>query len=314
MNDYCVYAHKFPNNKYYIGLTRQNPDARWGNNGNGYRQQPVYDAIVQYGWDNIEHIIVKSDLSLPEAQQLEKELIIQCDSIINGYNISTGGGAGGKSWCEFEYNGILYSAEELAEMSDYDITAHDVTTRINNHKWSLEKTLNTPKVNKNPIVVYNDKEYTMKQLYKIRINKDLSYETIRDRILNHKWDVERAITQSNKSKLQPRGVGSCVFEYNGEKYNSWELCQISSIEGLTPQHITDRVNRRGWSVERAITTPLKRKNQLFEYNGSMYTSKELVKISSVDGLTHNDITDRINRLGWSAEKAITTNKQIKNNN
>lgn len=312
-NNYCVYAHKFPNDKYYIGLTRQKPECRWGCNGNGYKGQLVYDAIIQYGWNNIEHIIVKDNLTLKEAQELEKELIFECDAINNGYNISIGGGSGGNPWCEFEYNGIIYSAEELAEMSKYDITSHDITTRINHHKWSIEKALNTPKRNSNYMIEYNNEKYTIKEIYKIRKNKNLSYETIRDRILHHNWDVERAISQETNIKIQPHGVGTCVFEYNGKHYNSWELCQISNIEGLKPQHITDRVNRRGWSVERAINTPLKKMNQLFNYNGKQYTSKELAELSNINNLTYHDITDRINGLGWSVEKAITTEKQIKVN-
>ena len=30
-NNYTVYAHKFPDGKYYIGLTKQDPDKRWNN-------------------------------------------------------------------------------------------------------------------------------------------------------------------------------------------------------------------------------------------------------------------------------------------
>ena len=54
-------------------------------------------------------------------------------------------------------------------------------------------------------------------------------------------------------------------------------------------------------------------NQLFNYNGKQYTSKELAELSNVNNLTYHDITDRINGLGWSVEKAITTEKQIKVN-
>lgn len=30
-NNYTVYAHKFPNDKYYVGITRQSPEQRWLN-------------------------------------------------------------------------------------------------------------------------------------------------------------------------------------------------------------------------------------------------------------------------------------------
>lgn len=306
MESYSVYMHIFPNNKYYIGLTKQFPNDRWGVNGIGYKNQPVYSAIKYFGWNNIEHKILYSGLSGKEAHDKEIELIEKYDSIENGYNISIGGGMGGNPWCEFEYNEFIYTAEELAEMSDYDLTYHDITNRINSHGWTIERAISTPKGKRNIKFLYNDKKYTVKQLYSIRINKDLSYEQIKNRLLQFNWDVERAITQSNNVKIQPHGVGTCEFEYNGKKYNSWELCELSSIEGLQPQHITDRVNRRGWSVERAITTPLKQMNKLYEYNGRKYTSKELVKLSPIKNITHHTLTDRINRQGWSIEKAITT--------
>jgi hypothetical protein len=50
-----------------------------------------------------------------------------------------------------------------------------------------------------------------------------------------------------------------MFEYNGKTYNSFELCQISKLKDLKPQDITDRINRKGWSVERAITQPKRKR-------------------------------------------------------
>lgn len=87
----------------------------------------------------------------------------------------------------------------------------------------------------------------------------MTYNQIKNRLLKHNWDVERAITQENNIKKQPHGVGTCLFEYKGRKYNSWELCKLSKLDDLRPQDITDRVNRRGWSIERAITQPKRKR-------------------------------------------------------
>lgn len=84
-------------------------------------------------------------------------------------------------------------------------------------------------------------------------------EQLKNRLLKYNWDVKRAITQSSNVKKQPKGVGTCKFEYNGKIYNSYELCLISDVEDLKPQDITDRINRRGWSIERAITQPKRRR-------------------------------------------------------
>lgn len=256
--NYKVYIHIFPNSKKYIGITRQEIDKRW-QNGYGYKKQPIYKEILKFGWNNIQHIVLYENLTKKQAQELEIKLISEYNSIENGYNVSVGGGCGSDCWCEFEYDGIIYNTKELAEMSKYDLTYHDITNRINTHKWSIEKTLNTPKQNRDIRFEYNGKLLSIKELYEIRINKELTYNQIRTRLLKHNWEVERAITQSNKNKMQPKGIGTCLFEYDGNIYNSWELCKISPLEDLTPQDITDRINRRGWSVYRAITQPKRKR-------------------------------------------------------
>ena len=93
MDNYSVYAHVFPNEKIYIGLTSKEPEKRW-KNGNGYRNQKLmWRAIQKYGWNNIEHIIIDSNLTRLDAENLEIQLIKEFNSNDNnkGYNISTGG-------------------------------------------------------------------------------------------------------------------------------------------------------------------------------------------------------------------------------
>lgn len=304
-NNYTVYAHKFPDNKYYIGITVQDVNKRW-QNGKGYKNQPVYEAIQHFGWDNIEHIIVRKNLSLREAQDLEKQLIFDCDSIEHGYNYDTGGGAGGNSWVKYEYKGETYSPEELAEISNIDeITPHDITTRVGHHGWSVEKAISTPKTIKNQLFEYNGKMYSAKGLVSISNVENLNQHDIFTRINKYGWDVERAITQPKNKKVQPKGVGTCKFEYGGEIYNSYELVQLSNVEGLTPLDITTRINKHGWTVEDAITKPKKSHNKLYEYDGKLLTSKQLAEISPIKDIKPNNITDRI-RNGWTIEKAIST--------
>ena len=85
--------HITPNNKRYVGITKSNPKYRW-KNGYGYASSPhFYNAILKYGWDNIEHIIIASDLSEEQACELEKNLISEYDltNPENGYNVCIGG-------------------------------------------------------------------------------------------------------------------------------------------------------------------------------------------------------------------------------
>lgn len=97
-NNYCVYMHIFPNGKRYIGLTGQNPITRW-KRGKNYRNN-IYmtRAVEKYGWDNIEHIIVRDGLSKQDAENLEISLIAKYKSNNPqyGYNISNGGECKGK--------------------------------------------------------------------------------------------------------------------------------------------------------------------------------------------------------------------------
>lgn len=91
MGFFTVYRHISPSGKSYVGITKRNPVVRW-NNGKGYAGQPkFYNAILKYGWDNFKHEILFSGLSKQEAEEKEKELIEQNDSIENGYNVSVGG-------------------------------------------------------------------------------------------------------------------------------------------------------------------------------------------------------------------------------
>lgn len=93
---YSIYKHTAPNNKVYIGQTKQNPHDRW-HVGNAYKTNTYFsNAIKKYGWDNFKHEIIQSGLTLEEANALEKQLIEQYKSTDRryGYNIREGGSSG----------------------------------------------------------------------------------------------------------------------------------------------------------------------------------------------------------------------------
>lgn len=87
---YTVYMHLFPNNKKYIGITKQKLENRW-KNGYGYRgQKLMFNAINKYGWENIKHIILKNNLSKQQAIEEESRYIqlYETYKYENGYNIA----------------------------------------------------------------------------------------------------------------------------------------------------------------------------------------------------------------------------------
>lgn len=98
---YYVYKHTSPSGKVYIGITQQEPEARWKNgfgylrkNKHGRYTQPcMANAIVKYGWENFSHEILFEGLTREEAKAKEIELIAEykSDNRSFGYNIEHGG-------------------------------------------------------------------------------------------------------------------------------------------------------------------------------------------------------------------------------
>lgn len=90
--EYIVYSHKNKiNGKIYVGQTSQPLDKRW-QNGFGYKRSPkFFEAIKKYGWDNFEHTILKSHLTLDEANYWEAYYINYYNTVNNGYNLTYGG-------------------------------------------------------------------------------------------------------------------------------------------------------------------------------------------------------------------------------
>lgn len=89
-----VYAHVSPSHKVYIGITSKNPKYRW-RNGKGYDGCiKFHNAILKYGWDDIEHYIIASNLTKEEAILIETSLIKFYKKLNLSYNLTDGGEGG----------------------------------------------------------------------------------------------------------------------------------------------------------------------------------------------------------------------------
>jgi group I intron endonuclease len=93
-----VYQHiNKINGKRYIGITSQSPASlRWGSNGKNYSVKTRFGAaILKYGWDTFEHLIVAESLTRTEAEALEIKLIAEYKTQDKqfGYNLLEGGNA-----------------------------------------------------------------------------------------------------------------------------------------------------------------------------------------------------------------------------
>ena len=75
MKEYYVYEHMCPDKSLYIGMT-ENIKKRW-DYGNGYRnQEKFYSKIKEYGWNNIDHLIIGIYDTKEEAKKQEYESIM----------------------------------------------------------------------------------------------------------------------------------------------------------------------------------------------------------------------------------------------
>ena len=75
----------------YVGITSQSIKVRW-QNGNGYiKCKTFYRAIRKYGWENMKHVIVSSNLGEKTAKNMEEDLIGFYKNRGISYNITEGG-------------------------------------------------------------------------------------------------------------------------------------------------------------------------------------------------------------------------------
>ena len=92
IDSYCVYKHTSPEGKVYIGVTRQDPQARWCG-GFGYSSNLYFlTDIMTYGWLNFRHEVLADGLQEEQAFEMEAELIAQHNSTnpLFGYNLNAG--------------------------------------------------------------------------------------------------------------------------------------------------------------------------------------------------------------------------------
>lgn len=90
-----VYKIVFPNNKVYIGKTKNISDRiKKHKYSIRYYDTKLTKAFVKYGFENLKWEILFESQDIDEVNNKEKEYISLHNSICNGYNISKGGDGG----------------------------------------------------------------------------------------------------------------------------------------------------------------------------------------------------------------------------
>ena len=148
---YIIYMHKNKiNGKMYIGQTCQTIEKRAQSNGNHYKSCSLfYKAIQKYGWNNFEHIILKENLTLIEANYWEEWYIkffhthIE-DPLCNGYNLKKGGFNKQLSQNTKEKIRLSHIGKKASEQTKKLISKN--TTGANNPRARKIKCLNNNKI------------------------------------------------------------------------------------------------------------------------------------------------------------------------
>lgn len=125
-NGYIIYVHQSPNNKVYIGKTKQKPINRWGYDGINYfynRNTKFSNAIKKYGWNNFKHYIIA-----------KKDVLNNC------YNLADGG----------EGNGHQHTEETKKKLSLLN----------RGHVVSKEARLKMAKANGKPVIITSNSNTT----------------------------------------------------------------------------------------------------------------------------------------------------------
>jgi len=112
----------------------------------------------------------------------------------------------------------------------------------------------------------------------IRKAYGLKQETVYNRIVNMKWDVEKAITTPVRKK----------------KFTDEEM-KIAASNGVSLAALHSRV-KNGWSRKEAINIPL---------NAHRMLTDEEIEIAASNGVSRETAYQRVTDYLWSIEEAIT---------
>lgn len=218
MKKYTLYMHKNKHNgKVYIGITTESVLRRW-QNGWGYSSQPLfYNAILKYGWEAFEHIILAENLDKDDACTKEMQLIKQYKSYDRnyGYNRDLGGYAPGR--VSEETKEILRKKNLGKKMSDES-----------KQKMSAAKKGRT---------LSEEQKRMISERSKGRPTSAKQKEVARTRMMGNKIWLGRNLSEETKEKIRQKHLGRQMSD-------EWKQNLSDSHKGL----LTGEKNPRSKAV------------------------------------------------------------------
>ena len=266
-NTYCIYCHtNLTNNFKYIGQTihGNNANKRW-RNGEGYKDQVFfYRAIKKYGWDNFSHEILRSNLTLEEANYWENYYIelyrtFAGFSDAKGYNLTLGGDG---------LAGVALSAETKKKISNSE-----------KGKKVSEKTKEKMRIAAKNRCVWN-KEKPLSEEHKKKISE------------SHKG---KKLSPEAKEKLSKANKGKIISEETRKRISETEKGKKVSDETREKLRIINTGKTLPDEVRQKISNSCKGQNSVSVIAINKVTGEELIFNSIVTA--SNEL--KINKNGIS---------------
>lgn len=129
----------------------------------------------------------------------------------------------------------------------------------------------------------------------------------KDNSKNYQPDNCRWVTMKEQSRNTRR---THYLTYNGQTKS---LTDWADEMQMSRSALDARINQRRWDVEKALTTEVKTvaRPYYLTYNGQ---TKSITEWANEVGISKGTLRRRINILGWSVEKALTTKVRKQSNN
>lgn len=146
-------------------------------------------------------------------------------------------------WLIFE--NFLADMGERPPGTSIDRINNDGNYEPDNCKWSnqIEQNNNT---SQNQFFTYKGETLTIAEWAR---KYDIPMQRLHSRLRNAGWDIEKALTTPRLITREGREQ----YTFNGVTSN---IFQLAKLAGLRPMTVYYRIKDHGWTVEKALTTPI----------------------------------------------------------